>query len=198
MSRSISVMSLILLLLSASFASARQETEFERYSRKLAQGKHFDFSEALGWYSGRCWRTYSDTPLNGLLILEARDTRGPDLAPVRKFSFYQWPDQKEDFFDRHSALHVEEDHPRTKRERMLEYWAETIKADLDADWNEISRMTEEKVGFSDNYSHLKLMTLRRDSDDKYFVLKRGEDLACYFFKKIDEQGHLEAKKRKST
>jgi hypothetical protein len=168
--------------------SAHYSDNYLRLASMFDEGKSFDFVEAIGWYSGRCWRAHSEMALSGLLVLDERKTDGPLFDAVKKFSFYhEWPDQPENFFD----TYTDDSHrapPRgriSKHDSMVRSWREVIASRFLNDWNDISKVTDaDGGGFTDAFQRLAPMVVRRSADDKYFLLKRGDTIICYFFKSI--------------
>ena len=161
--------------------------DFKRLENMFEEGRGFEYTDYLGWWSGRCWYAHSNEPTNGLLIMEQRRTDGPAFGPVKKFDLVQMQSEKENFFDKNSVRSPSGDTIKSKREKMIGSWEQTIKLEFNKDWKDISEAARTNRGFKGSYAHLPVMELRRSSDDKYFVLKRGEVLVCYFFKSIESK-----------
>jgi|GEM_PF-5023573 len=156
---------------------------FDAVGKMFDSGKSFEFSKNTGWYSGRCWRPYSDNALNGLLIMQQRKLDGPGFSPVQKFSIYSFTHQSPRFFDKlPKPLTAEE-----KRRSHGKQWSEIVAADFASDWTELSKIRFRDQAYTITYGNLQTMSLRRSSDNRYFVAKRGETLNCYFFKKLTQK-----------
>lgn len=168
-----------------SFAAMQYSKDYKRVDKMFEEGTTFEYTDFLGWWSGRCWYAHSNEPTNGLLILDQRKTDGPAFEPVKKFDLVQMQAEKENFFEKKSVPRPGGDTLKSKREKMIGSWEQAVSKEFDKDWKDISEATRTVRGYQGSYAHLPMMRLRRSADDKYFVLKRGEVLVCYFFKSVD-------------
>lgn len=168
---------------------------YKRLAAMFDEGKSFDFAASEGWYSGRCWSWNSETAQNGLLVMEQRQTDGPEFPAVKKFSLYQQEGQPANFFEKYSSEEKEaSSHKRlNKNQSMHHQWRKNVARNFTNDWDDISLIADaEGGGFTNTYARLAPMIVRKSSDDKYFVLKNSDTLLCYFFEPVEaarDQNH---------
>lgn len=173
-------LSALFLLSAQSSASDEASLRFDALGKMFDSGRSFEFSKSTGWYAGRCWRPYSDNAQNGVLIMQQRKLDGPGFPLVQKFSVYQFADRSPRYFDKLPKPRSDQE----KHRNLPKLWSEIVAADFSSDWTQLGQMHKRGESYTIAFTNLPTMSLRRSSDNKYFVVKKGESLNCYFFKKL--------------